>query len=60
MSILAAIIWKINFKPKSTWYISSYNPVINNIDKTIEFIDKSGYMVNKYKILVDFYKKYKH
>ena len=32
----------------------------NNVDKTIEFIDKSDYLVNKYKVLSDFYKQYKH
>jgi len=31
----------------------------NNIKNTIEYIDKSGYMINKYNVLLDFYKKHK-
>ena len=33
---------------------------VNNINKTLEYIDKSDYMVNKYKILCDFYEQHKY
>jgi len=32
---------------------------VNNITKTLEYIKKSDYMINKYKVLCDFYKQYK-